>query len=797
MKGRVARTVTEAGKDRPQPLAAFREATAFVLLGDPGAGKTCEFEREAEALGADALFLQVRDFLAFAETRAARWSGKTLFLDGLDEVRAGPGDPRIPLDEIRRRLDALGRPRFRLSCRAADWLGSDRERLGAVSPDETVTVLRLDPLRDPDIEHLLEANLGGAESRRFLKAAREKGLFGWLRNPHGIEILIGAFAAGRDWPVSRREAFDAACVRMAGDRNTERRDAVKDRPSPAAIVDAAAELCATLLLAGAAGCSLDASSSGDGYPPLDDFRPTDRRLAQAALGTRLFTEAEPTGVRRFAPHHRQTAEFLGARYLAGRIRDGLPAGRVFALMTAPDGAPPTPLRGLAAWLAAHCPPARARLIERDPVGVAAYGDLHDVSPEEKARLLQRIHAQDPKLDAGRLSADALRPLAVPELAPVLRQVLKSEEREDADQVVAGFVLRALELGEPMPEFTDLLLGIVRDENWWSVVNRRALDAFLHNCVDNEARRESARRLLRDLRRGDVRDADRQLLGTLLSWMYPADMPPDEIWDYLFGNPNQFFGRYHGFWWRDLPEETPDEQFPDLLEALGARLPGLRPALHEQCLDELPLVLLARTLERVAERAPVPQLYDWLGVGAEFWPGLSHAVESVEAIRAFLKRRPDLHKALWIEGLKRCPETDDVRSWARRVSGTVYGARLPEDFGRFCLDQAVEVADARPRLAEWLLGQAIQRAADEGISFEELTESTAWCADLCERLPDLLRTSLSRAHLDWKRDERDYAAEREPGRRNGKASCARKWRRFGRIGRPRTCSRGSRGRIWER
>ena len=48
----VPRTVTEAGDDRSRPLAAFRDAGALVLLGDPGAGKTTEFRREVEALGA-------------------------------------------------------------------------------------------------------------------------------------------------------------------------------------------------------------------------------------------------------------------------------------------------------------------------------------------------------------------------------------------------------------------------------------------------------------------------------------------------------------------------------------------------------------------------------------------------------------------------------------------------------------------------------------------------------------------------------------------------------------------------
>ena len=759
MKGRVRRTVTEAGEDRSQPLAAFRDAGAFVLLGDPGAGKTTEFDREAEALGGDALFVPVRDFLAFAKTREAEWSGKTLFIDGLDEVRAGSGDPRTPLNKIRRRLDELGRPRFRLSCRAADWLGSDQERLQAVAPGETVTVVRLDPLRDPDIEYLLEANLGDAEARVFLNSARDKGLSGWLRNPQGIEVLIGGFAGGKGWPESRRAAFEAMCLRMAGERNEEHRDAAKDRPNPSEVLDAAAELCATFLLSGAAGCSLDASGSVDDYPALDNLRPTDRSLARAALDTKLFTEAAPAGVRRFAPHHRQVAEFLGARHLALRIDSGLPVSRVFALMTAPDGAPPTSLRGLAAWFAAHCRSARTQLIERDAVGVAAYGDLHDFSRTEKQRLLEGVRHQDPRLYGGRLPDDALRALAVPELAVVLRQILESDERADTDQVVCGFVLRALALGEPMPEFADLVIGIARDQTRWPLAHRRALDAFFHNCGDDEARREGARRLLYDIRRGAVPDPDRELLGTLLGRMYPSEIPPDEIWDYVLDQPDELVGRYVRFWWSDLVETTPEERLPELLEALGARLPAMSSVLHAQFLDDLPVRLVARTLECLGDRTPAPRLYDWLRIGIAHRFGHQHAAESVHAIRLFLEERPDLHKALWMEGLRRCPEADHLPLWVRQVAESLYGARLPRDFGRFCLEQAFVVADARPRLAESLLGQAIQYAAEEGITYEELAERTARYADLCERLPDLLRTPLSSVHLDWKRDERDYTAEK--------------------------------------
>ena len=45
-----------------QPLREFRTASAYVLLGDPGLGKTTEFMRECEELGEGAEFLTARDF---------------------------------------------------------------------------------------------------------------------------------------------------------------------------------------------------------------------------------------------------------------------------------------------------------------------------------------------------------------------------------------------------------------------------------------------------------------------------------------------------------------------------------------------------------------------------------------------------------------------------------------------------------------------------------------------------------------------------------------------------------------
>ena len=189
------------GERRSRPLKEYREAPAYVLVGDPGAGKTTAFETEREALGDDACLVTARDFLTFEPQDHPEWGGKVLFIDGLDEVRAGSSDVRTPFDQVRAKLDALGKPRFRLSCREADWLGeNDRKHLESVSPDSQVKVLRLDPLTDADIASILEAKSDIPDARAFVEEARQRGVEGLLENPQTLEMLADVVAGGAGWP---------------------------------------------------------------------------------------------------------------------------------------------------------------------------------------------------------------------------------------------------------------------------------------------------------------------------------------------------------------------------------------------------------------------------------------------------------------------------------------------------------------------------------------------------------------------------------------------------------------------
>ena len=114
---RSATNKTEEGERVSRPLSAWAELDAFVLLAEPGGGKSRAFLHEARVTSGR--YIKARDF---ANVGAPGWSGETLFIDGFDEMRADATSRNTPLDDIVKRLADLDGPRFRLSCREADWL---------------------------------------------------------------------------------------------------------------------------------------------------------------------------------------------------------------------------------------------------------------------------------------------------------------------------------------------------------------------------------------------------------------------------------------------------------------------------------------------------------------------------------------------------------------------------------------------------------------------------------------------------------------------------------------------------
>ena len=743
----VPRTCTEIvprdrGENRemdPRPLEEFRSATACVLLGDPGSGKTEAFKAESKALGERALKITARDFLTLDLDSHPEWRGKTLFIDGLDEIRAGAPDARTPFDQVRRRLDKLGRPRFRLSCRAADWLGdNDWRHLESVSQDAKVTVLRLDPLTDSDVNAIVNDRLSDEDAREFITKARERGVDGLLRNPQSLIMLADVVAEGGNWPKSRLETFEKACAKIVREHNEEHRLG-EQQYTPDQLMDAAGHLCAVQLLAGTAGYSLWDNDADDDYPLLNAGNNGSHETLRATSLTKLFSRSESNN--RFAPVHRHIAEFLGARHLARVIGERLPARRVLALMTGEDGIVVTELRGLSAWLAAQCTNARADLIDRDPIGVGLYGDIVEFSHDEKRALLEALSREGSRIGSVFPTDTAFGALATPDMESVLEELLASSSRSRDHQLLTEFILLILGQGEALPGLSRILIEIVRDDTWWPRINVPALDALihLHNIQD---RTSEFKELLADIQSGSVSDPTDELLGTLLTQLYPQELPPSEVWGYLSETGDvELIGRYIMFWDSRLIQKSSPGDLAELLDSLAERLSHLRPALDARYLYGLPVKLLVAGLEAHGDEIETRRLYDWLSVPLcgqdpeSSWDG----EESICNVRSWLEYRPEIQKKVIMEGLDRCPENNEFRYHAFDVHKRLYSARPPHDFGLWCLKHAVAAAYTKPQIAEHLLEQAVwahkHRSGNEGLSLEVLQEHA--------RENERLRTSLVR------------------------------------------------------
>lgn len=735
----VPRTVSEVEVDdpTPRPLAEYRGDPALVLVGDAGSGKTTEFRGECDALAERGEFVTAREFINLG--CSADLTEKTLFIDGLDEVRAGEGDPRKPLDKIVKQLHDLGRPRFRLSCRTLDLGRTDVETLNSVSPNGRVRHFRLNPFGDLDIGAFVESHYPAAQATEFLEAAQRKGLLGMLRNPQSLGLVLRAFAkSGGRLPKSRREAFEQACLALAAEQNDQHLDSGRIWPDEQEIVDAASEVCALVLLTRAAGVcryAKDAKADGAFLGNLPDHP---RDVVEAALGTTLFT-VEPE-VYRFEPVHRVVAEFLAARHLAARVVAGVPVRRVLRLITVdPDsGAVPSLLRGLAAWLAAVCPPARRRLIRCDPAAVAADGDPSDFSTGDKERLLEALREQEPEFGSWVFPEALVEALSGPDMEPAFINILESPERDKATQVVAGLALRALGTGGPRPHLLNRLMAIVRDSTRWPLVHRQALDAVLHNGKGTATVGSGLRDLLDDIRDGKVPDEDRELSETLLLRMYPSEVAPADIWTYLLHQPTQLMGRDDTFWITEFVKRTPEAALPETVDALAACPPEFWSALVDRHYWDLPLRMVARAVEQHGDSFSAPHLYGWLRLGLRVGNIMTTLGQTaISTLREWFGARPDLLRDLWREGIERYIDPDDFGEPGRDVRSVLGPMGLPPDFGPFCLEQAAKIAPRKPEMAYWLRQQAVERPPADGIPPEGVEEPVGKDATAARRLPHLV------------------------------------------------------------
>ena len=736
----VTRTCTEIREGRKDDakgapssrfLEEFRNTDAYVLLGPPGAGKTTVFKQEADCCS-NACYFTARDFITFDVDKHPEWHNTTLFIDGLDERRAGSPNGSTPLDEIRGKLDRLGRPRFRLSCREADWFGAnDRESLKAVSRDGQVVVLRLDPLTDENIHKILRDNLEVDDPEKFVREASQKGLEALLANPINLEMLVVAVRGG-EWPETRIQTLDMAYRTLLREHNQELQVAKPDAIAISGLLDAAGRLCTVQLLTGGAGYALPGTESDHEYLGLEQISGGDQKVFRYVLGTKLFTPP-PEGPAN--PVHRQVAEFLAGRHLASLIENGLPVRRILALMTGDDGGVVSELRGLSAWLAAHSTTSRMEITERDPIGTILYGDVRDFYFDEKRKLIENLkrgaQTNQEFFEALAKMDSRFGDLATPDMEPVFRDALTSPTRDDTHQALVVILVEVLRHGPAIPKLTDVVLGVVRDDSWKRGIRYRALDTILHQGKNDQQIGDKLMTLLADVNDGSVPDPDDELLGQLLFAFYPSKLSASEILQYLrMPKHRDSYSMYKRFWNCHVVDNSTNEQCAELLDILVARSDELSEKIRKDPTDtrnpiyHLPSNLLVRFLNTAQKEIAPGRLFSWLKVAA--WNDHERRVppDGVEGIRAWLSQHPETHKAMIAACIEDCrgKQRFDVCVGMKRHK-LLFGATPPPDFGFWCLEQATSATDENA--AMWYIREVAYALDahwhDEGLTWETVNE----------------------------------------------------------------------------
>ncbi len=652
----VARTCVEITEASPvpyrsgsQPIAEFRNSEAYVLLGDPGMGKTTVFREEARLAGGH--YVTARKFLR-PEVSSEEKAARTLYIDELDEIRLCSKDKFGVLKEVCAKLRELGQPQVRIACRPTFWYGAlDRQFLEEDCQDSKVRVLLLNPLSEADFREMLAQNHDIKNVDPLLRAMQVKGLAGLAANPLNLKLIAEMVAHGEE-PNSRIELWDYTCVRLLEECNDWLDVARMDEPGAICLVQRAAYLCACLLLSGNRGYKV-VGKAAPRFPRLQDLPAEDLSILRRILDSRLFM-AESEG--HMVPALRQTCEFLAVRHVARLLRDGLPLQRVLALVTDSGGHVMQEFAGFIAWLSECCTACRGALIQRNPADILALAETKSFSPADKLQLLNGVVDEviERRTPLARiLVGPHLGGLATANMTKHIVRTFQCKERSERQTIKVSLLIEALSRADAASRPTGPLLQVVRDTAWPLPVRLRALEAALsRNGMDESPTASELVELAAETQKRPPSEDKDAILGRLLPRLYPDTLTPTDIVQYLHTPLVVPDISYIQFWSSNIlasSTETPAHLI-ELLDALVARVGQLRR--HDRRLAktirEVLLITLGNHLPRIAPHASSKQIAAWL------WSA-SHALnsrtydfgvfQSETKLRTVLQDRSTLRKEL--------------------------------------------------------------------------------------------------------------------------------------------------------
>ena len=274
-------------------------------------------------------------------------------------------------------------------------------------------------------------------------------------------------------------------------------------------------------------------------------------------------------------------------------------------------------------------------------------------------------------------------------------------RDDGRQSLVFMLLVSFKHCDAVPGFADLILDIVRDATWEHGVRTAAFDVLIRHGRDADSPAVDLRALLAEIDAGTISDPDDDLLGSLLTKLYPAELTGPELLPYLRtpGSPS-YFGNYFQFWAVHVPETSTVAQLSELLSLIVENIDGLRPVLvgrrgEVTFLRHVPFLLLKKVIVASHGDVSTHRLRAWLEVVAD--PELRIRPDDSTSIRQWLQRHPDVLKNLIDMDVVGCSGSPGFSRCMHRRERHLFRTPWPPDW---CLDRALAAAD--PDVAEYFI-----------------------------------------------------------------------------------------------
>ena len=363
-----------------------------AILGDPGMGKTTLLRGLCER--ADMTYVHAAALVRAEDPASLIPEDALPVVDGLDET-ASPGTGSAVAAVLDRLRETESLPPI-LACRAAEWRdAADLARIEDAYAREPA-VLYLAPFDEDEARAFLAEEYPGVQVHALLRHLRNRELSHVSSNPLVLRLFAEAAQGGGGLPGTRAELLERASRAMAG-HDSGSQVVMLFRGDEEDLLLASGAICATMLLCDLAGVQDGAAEEAPaGLLNIAEIEQLPFGGAAAdALATRLF---RADGEGRFSYVHRVVAEYLGARWLARCVDEGLPEERVHALF---GGGVPTALRGMHAWIARLSPALAGRCIAADPWAVLRDGETGTLDLDRARALLAALKersGEDPCLD---------------------------------------------------------------------------------------------------------------------------------------------------------------------------------------------------------------------------------------------------------------------------------------------------------------------------------------------------------------------------------------------------------------